>query len=131
MKRKALTFVMLLFGALLIVGGGLAVFGSELFPLDKWMGQQASVAAIALGAGMAVAAFDPVANVSWVRIGILYGLLVVLYEIVVSSFLNIPFNWIPTAFGVVMAILLILLYPRPAELLPPIMGKVPSSTAPA
>jgi hypothetical protein len=129
MKRKALTFVMLLFGALLIVGGALTFFPSELFPLDKWMGQQASVAAIALGTGMAVAAFDPVANVSWVRIGILYGLLVIVYEIVVSSFLGVPFNWGPTVFGVVMAVLLIVLYPRPAELLPPVMGKVSATPA--
>lgn len=129
MKRRALTFVMLLFGAGLIVGGALSFFPSELFPTDKVLGQQASVAAIALGTGIAVAGFDPVANVSWVRIGILYAILVIVYEIVVSSFLGVPFNWYPLVFGVVMAVLLIILYPNPGQLVPPVQGRASSQTA--
>jgi hypothetical protein len=123
MKRRALTFVMLLIGALSIAGGVLAFVPNELLPLGKQIGQESSVAAIALGTGLCVAAFRPTENISWVRIGILYGVLVVAYEIVASMWLGVGFGWLPTVFGVATVVLLIGLYPSPETLVPSATGE--------
>ena len=88
MKRIALTFVMLLMGTALIAGGAESIFPMALLPLDEAIGTHSSVAAIALGMGLCVSAFKPAAHIGWVRMGILYGLLVIAYQVAMYFYLG-------------------------------------------
>ena len=117
-RRTALTVVMLFLGASLIAGAALSAFPNLIFPLDQYLGTHASVAAAALGVGICVAAFNPAANVTWVRIAILYAGLDVAYQLLMKFWLNAPFSVWPLVLGVVSAALLIALYPQRERLVP-------------
>src|SRR5437879_12635632 len=71
-------------GILIVAGSAFPTW----IPFDTWFGVTASVAGVAFGAGLMIAGFDPVANVSWVRALILYAILQVIYLI----FLQILFG---------------------------------------
>ena len=119
MKRIALTFVMALMGAALIAGGAESIFPNTLLPLDEAIGTHSSVAAIALGMGICISAFKPAAHIGWVRIAILYGLLVIAYQIVLYFYLGKPFSPAPLIFGIACSLLLTALYPDRGKLIPP------------
>jgi len=120
LRKYALTAVMLLFGSLQILGAVVSILPTALLPLDQAVGTHASVAAGALGIGVCVAAVDPVTNVSWVRISIVYSLMVIAYEVVAHFALDAPFS-VPTLLvAVVGAAAMALLYPSRAGLAPPV-----------
>src|SRR6266702_2430437 len=64
-------------GILIVAGSAFPTW----IPFDTWFGVTASVAGVAFGAGLMIAGFDPVGNVSWVRALILYAILQVIYQI--------------------------------------------------
>jgi hypothetical protein len=119
MKRIALTTVMLLMGTALIAGGAASIYPTALIPLDETIGTHSSVAAIALGMGICLSATRPTRHIGWVRIGILYGPLVVAYEITMFFLIGKPFDPGPVIFGLGCSLLLAVLYPQRGKLIPP------------
>ena len=118
MRERALSVVMLLMGVLLIVGSTASTFATSIFQFDTYLGINASVAGVVFGFGMATASFDPEANVSWIRMGIMYAVLLVLYQVVFGNFVGVPLNWGPIVVGVIFAVVLIILHPRGVDLIP-------------
>ena len=115
-----LTAVMVLMGAALVGGSARALFGDALLPLDLELGTNSSAAAAVLGIGLMAAAIHPAANISWVRAGILYGVVTIGYEIGAYLMIGSKFYWGPVIFGVACSLLLIALYPQRAKLVPPV-----------
>jgi len=115
-----LTVVMVLMGAALVGGSARALFGERLLPLDQELGTHASAAAAILGIGLMAAAIHPAQNIAWVRAGILYGLVTILYELGAHYLIGAEFFIGPVIFGISCSLLLIALYPQPAKLVPPI-----------
>jgi len=112
----ALKLLMWVMGVLLVMGSGLGFIGSSFFPFDSWAGVTASVAGIAFGAGVMIAGFDPVANVSWVRALVLYAILQVVYQIFSQVTIG-RFDTVAFIIAILVAVLLIFLYPNKAELM--------------
>src|SRR5438105_11526434 len=108
---------MLLMGLGRVVGAIAAQAGASLAGLDQQVGTNGSAAAAVLGVGLILAAFNPQGSISWVRAGILYGLVVVVFE-VVSYFLGKSFHLGPVIFGLAFTLLLIASYPRRTQLIP-------------
>ena len=71
-----------------------------------------------LGIGLMAAAFNPSANVAWVRAGILYGLVVLAFEGGSYLLWREPFHIGPVFFGLAFSLLLIALYPQRRDLVP-------------
>ncbi len=112
----ALKLLMWVMGALLVMGSGLGFIGNSFFPFDSWAGITASVAGVAFGAGVMIAGFDPEANVSWVRALIVYAILEIVYQIVDQITLA-RFDIVAFVIAILVAVLLIVLYPNKAELM--------------
>lgn len=112
----ALKLLMWVMGVLLVLGSGLGFIGGSFFPFDSWAGVTASVAGIAFGAGVMVAGFDPEKNVSWVRALILYAVLEVVWQIVNQATIG-RFDLIAFIIAILVAVVLVVLYPNKAELL--------------
>jgi hypothetical protein len=118
MRRTVLTFVMMLEGALLILGAVGTILPTAVFPIDQYLGSQASAAAAALGVGLCVAAANPPAHVAWVRIGILYAGLTVGYQAFTYFLLGKPIAPASLTIAVVCGILMAVLYPHRGDLMP-------------
>ena len=89
-NKLALNIVMVVFGVLMIVGSLLASVGTTLFPFDQLVGTRAAVAGVAFGAGLALAGMQPVVPATWVRAGLVYCVLDILYEIVDQNSYRLP-----------------------------------------
>jgi len=111
----ALKLLMWVFGVLIVMGSGLGFIGGSFFPFDSWAGVTASVAGVAFGAGIMIAGFDPIANVSWVRAVIFYAVLQVVYQIFSQVSIG-HFDIVAFIVAVIVGVLLIVLYPNKAEL---------------
>jgi hypothetical protein len=128
-----LTAVMLLMGMTMVAGSARALFGNALLPLDQEIGTHSSAAAAVLGIGLMAAAINPRANVSWVRAGILYGVVTIFFEVGAHFWIGAEFFIGPIIFGVASSLLLIALYPQPGKLVPPVTDQSatkPPATAP-
>src|SRR5207247_7896131 len=101
---------------MLVMGAGLGFLGVSFFPVDTWAGVTASVAGVAFGAGVMIAGFDPERNVSWVRALVLYAILQVVYQIF-SQVTIARFDIVSFIIAILVAALLIFLYPNKAELM--------------
>jgi hypothetical protein len=110
---------MLLMGIALIAGGAASIYPTALIPLDETIGTHSSVAAIALGMGICLSAVRPVRHIGWIRIGILYGPLVVAYQVALYFLIGKPVNFGPLIFGLGCSLLLAVLYPQRGKLIPP------------
>jgi len=110
--------VMLLMGILLVMGSTMSIFATSLFPFDRFVGTDASVAGVAFGVGLAIASFRPEVNISWVRAAILYAILLIVYRIVFAVFVGTGIEPAPIVIGIVFAVALIVLYPRRGDLMP-------------
>jgi hypothetical protein len=108
---------MLLMGIGLLGGAVGTVLVASFRPIDEQVGTNGSSAAAVLGIGLMVAAFNPSASVAWVRAGILYGLVVLIFEIV-SAIHGKGFHLGPVIFGLAFTLLLIAAYPERKKLLP-------------
>ena len=107
----ALKLVMWVMGLLIVAGSGVTFVGSTIFNFDSTFGVAAPVAGVAFGAGLMIAGFDPIANVSWVRALILYAILMVVYQIFLSISVG-HFDIIAFVIAVIVAVLLLVLYPN-------------------
>ena len=131
MRRVGLTLVMLLMGMALVGGSAASVVSTALLPLDKEVGTHASAAGAVLGIGLMAAAVNPSANIGWVRAGILYGIVVVGFELASHFMLGAAFYFGPVIFGLACSLLLIALYPQRKKLIPPTTEPAPAPPAPA
>ncbi|HLQ61183.1 MAG TPA: hypothetical protein VK131_04905 [Candidatus Acidoferrales bacterium] len=117
-NQLALNIVMIVMGVILIVGSALSTPATVLFPFDTYFGVRASVAGIALGAGIALSGFNPRMHPSWARLAIFYCILDVLYELVTATTGVGGFNIISFVMAIIFAGLIIYLYPNRGELVP-------------
>lgn len=113
-----LTVAMLLMGMALVGGAAAALVPTSLLPLDQEVGTHTSAAGAVLGIGLMAAAFNPSANVAWVRAGILYGVVVLAFEAGAYFLWREPFHLGPVFFGLAFSLLLIALYPQRRALVP-------------
>ncbi len=111
----ALKVLMWVMGILIVAWSGLGFIGSTIFNFDSNFGVTTSVAGVAFGAGLMIAGFDPIANVSWVRALILYAILQAVYQIFLQISLG-HFDIIAFAVAIIAGGVLIFLYPNKAEL---------------
>src|SRR5207249_8301774 len=102
MRRLLLTIAMLLMGMALVGGAAAALVPTSLVPLDQEVGTHTSAAGAVLGIGLMAAAFNPSANVAWVRAGILYGLVVLAFEGGSYLLWREPFHIGPVFFGLAL-----------------------------
>ena len=114
---------MLLMGIGLLGGAVGTVLVSSFKSIDEQVGTNGSAAAAVLGVGLIIAAINPSGSVAWVRAGILYGLIVLLFEIV-SAIHGKGFHLGPVIFGLAFTLLLIAAYPERKRLLG---GKAPTT----
>jgi len=115
-------------GLLIVAGSGVTFIGSTIFNFDSTFGVAAPVAGVAFGAGLMIAGFDPIANVSWVRALILYAVLMVVYQVFLSISVG-HFDIIAFVIAVIVAVLLLVLYPnKPALWMQGTMPKMGART---
>ena len=107
----ALKLLMWFMGALIVMGSGLGFIGGSFFPFDSWAGVTASVAGVAFGAGIMIAGFDPVANVSWVRALILYAILEIVWQVFNQITIG-HFDIVAFIIAIIVAVLILVLYPN-------------------
>lgn len=118
MKRIILTVGMLLMGIGLVGGAAETLVGSSLSPLDEQIGTHGSAAAAVLGIGLIVASLNPSGHIGWVRAGILYGLVVLVFEAGSWLLFRKTFHLGPVIFGLAFSMLLIASYPERKKLIP-------------
>lgn len=118
MKRIILTVGMLLMGIGLVGGAAETLVGSSLSPLDEQIGTHGSAAAAVLGIGLIVASLNPSGHIGWVRAGILYGLVVLVFEAGSWLLFRKTFHLGPVIFGLAFSLLLIASYPERKKLIP-------------
>lgn len=107
----ALKLLMWVIGVLIVMGSGLGFIGGTFFPFDSWAGVSSSVAGVAFGAGIMIAGFDPIANVSWVRAVVLYAILEIVWQIFSAISIG-KFDIIPFIIAIIAAVLILVLYPN-------------------
>ena len=107
----ALKLLMWVMGLLIVMGSGLGFIGGSFFPFDSWAGVTASVAGVAFGAGIMIAGFDPVANVSWVRALVLYAVLEIVWQIFNQITIG-HFDIVAFIIAILVAVLILVLYPN-------------------
>jgi hypothetical protein len=111
----ALKLVMWVMGILIAAGSAAGFIGGSFFQFDQSFGVTASVAGIAFGAGLMIAGFDPIANVSWGRALIIYAILQVVYQL--FAWISIGrFDVIPFVIAIIAGALVVVLYPNKPEL---------------
>lgn len=109
----ALKLLMWVMGVLLVVSSAASFVGVSVFPTNQGIAGavNAPVAGIAFGAGVMIAGFDPIANVSWVRALVLYAILDVVYNIFTQVAIG-SFDIVGFVIGILVAVLILVLYPN-------------------
>jgi hypothetical protein len=107
----ALKILMWVMGVLLVVGSAASFVGDAFFQFGAGAGVTAPVAGIAFGAGIMIAGFDPIANVSWVRAVVLYAILEVVYQIFTQVTIG-RFDIIAFIIAILVAVMVLVLYPN-------------------
>jgi hypothetical protein len=98
-------------GVLIVMGSGLGFIGGTFFPFDSWAGVTGSVAGVAFGAGLMIAGFDPVANVSWVRALVIYAILEIVWQIFEQVSIG-RLDIVAIIIAILVAVLVLVLYPN-------------------
>ena len=107
----ALKLLMWVMGVLIVMGSGLGFIGGTFFPFDSWAGVTGSVAGVAFGAGVMIAGFDPVANVSWVRALVLYAILEIVWQVFNQVSVG-SLDIVALLVAIIVAVLILVLYPN-------------------
>jgi hypothetical protein len=107
----ALKVLMWVMGVLLVVGSAASFVGDAFFQFGAGAGVTAPVAGIAFGAGIMIAGFDPIANVSWVRAVVLYAILEIVYQIFTQVTIG-RFDIIAFIIAILVAVMILVLYPN-------------------
>jgi len=109
----ALKVLMWVMGVLLVVSSASDFVGAAVFPTNTGIAGAVTgpVAGIAFGAGVMIAGFDPIANISWVRAVIVYAILEVVYQVFAQITLG-QFDIVAFIIGILIAVLILVLYPN-------------------
>jgi hypothetical protein len=107
----ALKILMWFMGVLIVFGSSFGFIGTSFFPFDQYVGVTASVAGIAFGAGLIIAGFDPIGNVSWVRALVLYAILEIVWQIF-DQISIARFDIVAFVIAIIVAVLILVLYPN-------------------
>ena len=109
----ALKILMWVMGLLLVVSSASTFVGAAVFPTNSGIAGAVTgpVAGIAFGAGVMIAGFDPIANISWVRALIVYAILEVVYQIFTQITIG-QFDIVAFIIGILVAVLVLVLYPN-------------------
>ena len=107
----ALKILMWVIGVLLVVGSAASFVGDAVFQFGHGAGVTAPVAGIAFGAGVMIAGFDPIANISWVRAVVLYAILEVVYQIFTEVTIG-QFDVTAFIIAILVAVIILVLYPN-------------------
>jgi hypothetical protein len=107
----ALKLLMWVMGVLIVMGSGLGFIGGSFFPFDSWAGVTGSVAGVAFGAGLMIAGFDPIANVSWVRALVIYAILEIVWQIFNEISIG-SVDVVALVIAILVAVLILVLYPN-------------------
>lgn len=109
----ALKILMWVMGVLLVVTSAASFVGVSLIPTTTGIAgaTSAPVAGIAFGAGVMIAGFDPIANISWVRAVILYAILDVIYQIFTQIAIG-TFDIVSFIIAILVAAVILVLYPN-------------------
>src|SRR2546421_4965992 len=100
-----------------LLGGAVGtVLVASFKAIDEQVGTNGSAAAAVLGIGLIVAAFNPARSAAWIGAGILYGMVVLVFE-VVSAAHGKGFHLGPVIFGLAFSLLLIAAYPERKRLI--------------
>lgn len=110
-RRRALSILLALQGALILVGAVLLGFtGSVFAPLDNLVGTEASVAAIVLGAAFILAYRAP-ARV-WINLAMMYEALAIVAQLWKNNSFNMHPTWATTVVAAIFLVCFVVLYPR-------------------
>ena len=109
----ALKVLLWVVGVLLVVSSAASFIGNAVFPTNTGIAGAATapVAGIAFGAGVMIAGFDPIANISWVRAVVVYAILEVVYNIFTQVTIG-TFDILGFIIGILVAVLILVLYPN-------------------
>jgi hypothetical protein len=110
----ALKILMWVMGVLLVVASAASFIGVNLIPVaNQGIASAASapVAGIAFGAGLMVAGFDPIANISWVRAIVVYAILEIVYNIFTLIVIG-TFDIVAFIIAILVAAVVLVLYPN-------------------
>ena len=107
----ALKILLWVMGVLLVVGSAASFVGDSVFDFGSGAGVTAPVAGIAFGAGMMIAGFDPIGNISWVRALVLYAILEIVYQIFTQVTIG-KFDIVAFIIAILAAVLILVLYPN-------------------
>jgi hypothetical protein len=109
----ALKILMWVMGLLLVVSSASSFIGVNVIPTNTGIAGAvtAPVAGIAFGAGVMIAGFDPVANISWVRAVVVYAILEVVYNIFTQIAIG-TFDIVAFIIGILVAVIILVLYPN-------------------
>ena len=109
----ALKILMWVVGVLLVVSSAASFVGVSVLPVNTGIAGAATapVAGIAFGAGIMIAGFDPIANISWVRAVVVYAILEVVYNIFTQITIG-TFDIVGFIIGILVAVLILVLYPN-------------------
>ena len=109
----ALKILLWVVGVLLVVSSAAEFVGATVFPTNTGIAGAVTgpVAGIAFGAGVMIAGFDPIANITWVRAVVLYSILEVVYQIFTQITLG-TFDIVAFIIGILIAVLILVLYPN-------------------
>jgi hypothetical protein len=107
----ALKILLWVVGVLLVVGSAASFVGDAVFDFGSGAGVTPPVAGIAFGAGMMIAGFDPVGNISWVRALVVYAVLEVVYQVFTQVTIG-KFDIVAFAIAILVAVLVLVLYPN-------------------
>src|SRR3989440_4957546 len=111
-----------------LLGGAVGtVLVASFKAIDEQVGTNGSAAAAVLGIGLIVAAFNPARSAAWIGAGILYGMVVLVFE-VVSAAHGKGFHLGPVIFGLAFSLLLIAAYPERKRLIPERTRPAPAPT---
>src|SRR5258708_6825985 len=107
----ALKILMWVVGVLLVTGSGLSFIGGTFFSFDNWAGVSAGAAGVAFGAGIMIAGFDPIANVSWVPAVVIYAIIEIVWQ-VFSAISVGRFDITSFVIAILVGVLILVLYPN-------------------
>lgn len=109
----ALKILMWVMGVLLVVSSASSFIGVNVIPTNQGIAAAvtAPVAGIAFGAGVMIAGFDPVANISWVRAVVVYAILEVVYNIFTQIAIG-AFDIVAFIIAILVAVIILVLYPN-------------------
>jgi len=107
----ALKILMWVMGVLLVVGSAARFVGNAVFDFGSGAGVTPPVAGIAFGAGVMIAGFDPIANISWFRALVLYAIVEIVYQIFTQITIS-RFDIVAFIIAILAAVLILVLYPN-------------------